>query len=118
MACPSQYPGIENVPVQTASPEWVSFQGKRGQDGRENDDNLVVLRKVIEPVRNEEYQLDKTFCSSSAAPNTAIALTAEQRCVVDDLKAVGMSVEWYDQLDCVSKTRLESALISRLGWSL
>jgi len=96
LACPPQYPGIENVPIQTASGEWVAFQAKHSQNGSQNGRAFQKLRNVIKPVQDGDYQLDKIYCfSSGVAPDTLTALTAEQQRVVADLKAVGISVEWY-----------------------
>ncbi|WP_298566800.1 hypothetical protein [uncultured Aliiroseovarius sp.] len=96
LTCPPQYPGIENVPIQTASGEWVAFQAKHSQNGSQNGNAFQKLRKAIKPVQDGEYQLDKIYCfSSGVAPDTTTALTAEQGRVVADLKAAGISVEWY-----------------------
>lgn len=98
MTCPPQYPGIENVPIQTANGDWVAFQAKHSQSGKQNGDAFTKLRKVIQPVQDGDYQLDKIYCfSSGVAPDTTTALTAAQGRIVADLNAVGISVEWYYQ---------------------
>lgn len=95
LTCPPNYAGIENVPVQTSF-GWVAFQAKHSRSGRQNGNAFNKLRKVIEPVTAGDYKLDKIYCfSSGVAPDTSTALTAEQKRVVADLKAEGISVEWY-----------------------
>ncbi len=95
LTCPPNYPGIENVPVE--SPEgWVAFQAKHSQDGSQNGNAFDSLRKVISPIRAGDYKLDKIYCfSSGVAPATKTGLTAEQQRIVSDLKSEGVTLEWY-----------------------
>ena len=96
LTCPPQYPGIENVPVQNVDGDWVAFQAKHSRNGTQNGDAFRKLRKVIKPVQDGDYQLNKIYCfSSGVAPDTTTALTAGQQRVVAELEAEGISVDWY-----------------------
>lgn len=95
LTCPPNYPGIENIPVESAE-GWVAFQAKHSLDGSQNGDAFDSLRKVIKLVRSGDFQLNKIYCfSSGVAPATATGLTAEQRRIVSDLSDVGIAVDWY-----------------------
>ncbi len=95
LTCPPNYPGIENIPIESDN-EWVAFQAKHSMNGSQNGDAFDSLRKVIEPVRDGDFQLNKIYCfSSGVAPATLTALTAEQTRIVSDLNNVGIAVEWY-----------------------
>lgn len=95
LTCPPNYPGIENIPIESAH-GWVAFQAKHSLNGSQNGDAFDSLRKVIKLVSDGDFQLDKIYCfSSGVAPATPTAQTAEQRRIVSDLSDVGIAVEWY-----------------------
>lgn len=95
LTCPPNYPGIENIPIESDN-GWVAFQAKHSMNGTQNGDAFDSLRKVIKPVRDGDFQLNKIYCfSSGVAPATLTALTAEQTRIVSDLNSVGIDVEWY-----------------------
>lgn len=95
LTCPPNYPGVENVPVQSAE-GWVAFQAKHSLNGSQNGDAFDSLRNIIKHVRDGQLQLNKIYCfSSGVAPATPTAETAEQRRIASDLGKVGIAVEWY-----------------------
>lgn len=95
LTCPPNYPGIENIPIES-SEGWVAFQAKHSRDGSQNGDAFDSLLKVINPVRQGDYRLDKIYCfSSGVPPATPTAQTAEQRRIVSNLSDEGITVEWY-----------------------
>lgn len=95
LTCPPNYPGIENIPIKSAE-GWVAFQAKHSRDGSQNGDAFDSLRKVVKPVQDCAFQLNKIYCfSSGVAPATPMALTAEQQRIVSDLGDVEIAVEWY-----------------------
>jgi len=95
LTCPPNYPGIENIPIESAE-GWVAFQAKHSLNGSQNGDAFDSLRKVIRLVRDGDFQLNKIYCfSSGVAPATTAGLTNEQRRIVSDLSDVGIAVEWY-----------------------
>jgi hypothetical protein len=95
LTCPPNYPGIENIPIESAD-GWVAFQAKHSLNGSQNGDAFESLRKIIKPVQDGDFQLNKIYCfSSGVAPSTPTAQTAEQRRIVSDLSTVGIVVEWY-----------------------
>ena len=113
LTCPPNYPGIENIPVESAE-GWVAFQAKHSFNGNQNGNAFDSLLKVIKPVCDGEFQLDKIYCfSSGVAPATPTAQTAEQRRIVSDLNNVGIAVEWYysDRILTILEDATDSNLV-------
>lgn len=103
ITCPPNYAGIENVPVQSDE-GWVAFQAKHSRNGKQNGQSFEKLLKVIKPIENDEFSLNKIYCfSSGQAPNKTFknsdgapeAMTTAQKRVVDKLNEHGVTVEWY-----------------------
>ncbi len=93
ITCPKNYPGIENIPVESNG-IWIAFQAKHSNDGRQNVNSFASLTKVIEKKQSGEYQLDKIFCySSGSAPTNT--MTKPQKKFCQKLKESGIEVEWF-----------------------